>query len=55
MTGTGMPETRSPPPGVVLLAGADDEAAQRLAELPQPFTTSEARAISAAGDRQSVV
>ncbi|CAG7574478.1 selenocysteine-specific elongation factor [Barrientosiimonas humi] len=31
-------------PGVVLLAGADDQAAQRLAELPQPFTTSEARA-----------
>ncbi|MGN6250894.1 MAG: selenocysteine-specific translation elongation factor [Marmoricola sp.] len=30
-------------PGIVLLPGADAEAARRLAELPQPFTTSEAR------------
>lgn len=29
--------------GVVLLPGADDLAARRLAELPQPFTTSQAR------------
>lgn len=33
-----------PVPGIVLLAGADDAAAVRLAELPQPFTVSEARA-----------
>lgn len=33
-----------PAPGIVLLAGADDAAAVRLAELPQPFTVSEARA-----------
>ena len=32
-----------PAPGIVLLAGADDAAAARLAELPQPFTVSEAR------------
>lgn len=32
-----------PAQGVVLLAGADDLAAERLAELPQPFTVSEAR------------
>ena len=32
-----------PAPGVVLLAGADDLAAERLAALPQPFTVSEAR------------
>lgn len=32
-----------PAPGVVLLAGADDLAAEHLADLPQPFTTSEAR------------
>nr|WP_301539802.1 SelB C-terminal domain-containing protein [Nocardioides sp. zg-DK7169] len=30
-------------PGIVLLPGADREAAQLLAALPQPFTTSEAR------------
>jgi selenocysteine-specific elongation factor len=30
-------------PGIVLLAGADREAATRLAGLPQPFTASEAR------------
>jgi len=30
-------------PGIVLLSGADDEAVRRLAALPQPFTTSEAR------------
>ncbi|MDX6357071.1 MAG: selenocysteine-specific elongation factor [Nocardioidaceae bacterium] len=29
--------------GIVLLPGADDEAARLLADLPQPFTTSEAR------------
>ena len=29
--------------GVVLLPGADDLAAKRLAELPQPFTVSAAR------------
>jgi selenocysteine-specific elongation factor len=29
--------------GVVLLPGADDEAVTRLADLPQPFTTSQAR------------
>ncbi len=29
--------------GIVLLAGADEEAAQRLAELEQPFTVSQAR------------
>jgi selenocysteine-specific elongation factor len=32
-----------PAPGIVLLPGADRLAADRLAELPQPFTTSEAR------------
>ncbi|WP_152188325.1 SelB domain-containing protein [Georgenia satyanarayanai] len=32
-----------PVPGVVLLAGADEAAAERLAELPQPFTVSDAR------------
>ncbi|MDD9207948.1 SelB C-terminal domain-containing protein [Georgenia sp. 10Sc9-8] len=32
-----------PAPGIVLGAGADTTAAARLAELPQPFTTSEAR------------
>lgn len=32
-----------PAPGVVLLAGADDAAAERLAALPQPFTVSDAR------------
>ncbi|WP_413452071.1 SelB C-terminal domain-containing protein [Georgenia phoenicis] len=32
-----------PAQGVVLLPGADDLAAERLAELPQPFTVSEAR------------
>src|SRR5699024_10921778 len=32
-----------PVPGVVLLAGTDDLAAEQLADLPQPFTTSEAR------------
>lgn len=30
-------------PGIVLLPGADRQAAEWLAELPQPFTTSEAR------------
>ncbi len=30
-------------PGIVLLPGADEAAAERLAELPQPFTASEAR------------
>jgi selenocysteine-specific elongation factor len=33
-----------PAPGIVLPPGADALAAERLAELPQPFTTSEARA-----------
>ncbi|HEU4513673.1 MAG TPA: selenocysteine-specific translation elongation factor [Nocardioidaceae bacterium] len=32
-----------PAPGIVLLPDADRLAAERLAELPQPFTTSEAR------------
>jgi selenocysteine-specific elongation factor len=32
-----------PAPGILLLPGADRLAADRLAELPQPFTTSEAR------------
>ena len=32
-----------PEPGIVLLPGADRLAAEWLAELPQPFTTSEAR------------
>jgi len=32
-----------PGPGVVLLAGADDVAVERLAGLPEPFTVSEAR------------
>jgi selenocysteine-specific elongation factor len=33
-----------PAPGIVLPPGADRLAADRLADLPQPFTTSEARA-----------
>ena len=39
--------------GVVLLAGADDLAVRRLASLPQPFTTREAR--TALGTSRRVV